>query len=122
MFALHGWDVVETTSFSGHGAQPRWLADVLTQALVREIPPWELYEWLRRCTETLRLRVLVFGRDDLKTIRPNAPTYITQRVRASLGSTDVPGRILPAARTIRSESARIYCISSAKHFTGTTDA
>ena len=203
-----------------------WLADVLTQALAREIPPPELYEWLRRCTETLRLRalvvsttedqtyglcrelsddfgleaegltasaiegraegqlpirradllvttrghetwmraladtlekplividvrpdlltgdwalllrqpvyvvvatedfgrllraffasvpgvenlrILVLGRDDLATIPAEAPTYITQRVRASLGNTHVPGRILPTARTIRSESAR----------------
>ena len=203
-----------------------WIADVLTQALQREIPAPEFHEWLRRCTETLRLRaaiiaatddqcyglcrelaedfgleadgltadrvqevspmplsvrradllvttkahaewvsalgeemqkptividvrpdllggewamllrqpvyavvateefgrmlreffssvpgvenlhVLVFGRDDLTSIPPHAPTYITQRVRASLQGKKVPGRILPAARTIRSESAR----------------
>jgi DNA-binding transcriptional regulator YhcF (GntR family) len=203
-----------------------WLVDVLTQALSREIPPSELYEWLRRCTETLRiravvvtttedqvyglcrelsddfgldaegltaaavseqtnqqlalrradvliatrghesmmravadqlkkqllvidvrpdllsgewalllrqpvyvvvatedfgrmlreffaavpgvenLRVLVFGRDDLTVIPHDAATYITQRVRASLGTQAIPGRVLPAARTIRSESAR----------------
>lgn len=203
-----------------------WLADVLTQALLRELPPSELYEWLRRCTETLRLRavvvtstedqlfglcrelsddfgleaegltasaiegggeahlsfrradllvttrghearmraladglakplvvidvrpdflsgewalllrqpvyvivatedfgrmfhgffaavpgvenlrVLVDGKDDLSGIPPDAPTYITQRVRASLGKAKIPGRVLPAARTIRSESAR----------------
>lgn len=36
-----------------------WLAEVLTQALAREIPATELHEWLRRCTETLRLRAVV---------------------------------------------------------------
>lgn len=36
-----------------------WLADVLTQGLAREIPGTELHEWLRRCTETLRLRAVV---------------------------------------------------------------
>ena len=36
-----------------------WFADVLTQGLSREIPPGDLHEWLRRCTEMLRLRVAV---------------------------------------------------------------
>lgn len=202
-----------------------WIVDVLNQSLARETPPAELYEWIRRCTETLRLRalvvgstedqvyglcrelsddfgleaegltadrvraaprdpqvrradlfvttkahaewmrdfaselqkpvividvrpdlltgewalllrqpvyvivatedfgrmlreffkdvegvenlhVLVFGRDDLAEIPADAPTYVTQRVRASLGNEKLGGRILPAARTIRSESAR----------------
>lgn len=203
-----------------------WISDVLTQALQREIPAPEFHEWLRRCTETLRLRacvvastddqcyglcreltedfgleadgltadrvrdvspiplsvrradvivttkahaewvralaadlkkpaividvrpdllggewalllrqpvyaivateefgrmlreffasvpgvenlhVVVFGRDDLTSIPPDAPTYVTQRVRASITGEKIPGKILPAARTIRSESAR----------------
>lgn len=202
-----------------------WIVEVLTQSLARETPAAELYEWIRRCTETLRLRVLVvgstedqvyglcrelsddfgleaegltaervraapresalrradlfvttkahadwmqefagkldkpvividvrpdlltgewalllrqpvyvivatedfgkmlreffaevpgvenlhvlvFGRDDLATIPADAPTYVTQRVRASLGNVRLGGRILPAARTIRTESAR----------------
>ena len=37
----------------------RWLAEVLAQGLAREIPGPDLHEWLRRCTETLRLRALV---------------------------------------------------------------
>ena len=52
------------------------------------------------------LRILVFGRDDLSVIPDGAPTYVTQRVRDSLGGLRVPGRILPAARTIAAESAR----------------
>ena len=36
-----------------------WIVDVLGQALAREIPVAELCEWLRRCTETLRLRAAV---------------------------------------------------------------
>lgn len=201
-----------------------WLADVLTQGLQREIPAPELHDWLRRCTETLRiraaviaatsdqrdglcrelrddfgleaeavapeelgaapplalrraavlistqslaarvnqlgtalskpiiivdvrpdlitgewaillrhpvyavvatkefgeilrnffvavpgienLRIIVLGVDDLSTIPPDAPTYITQRVRAHLNGITVPGRILPAARTISTQSAR----------------
>jgi len=204
----------------------RWMTDVLTQALAREIPAPELHEWLRRALETLRLRVavitttpdqafglcrelrddfgmeadavladelvtsgaqplpirradlllataahadrvralgaelqkpvtvielrpdlvvgewslllrqpvyaivaseqfgrmlldffkdvpgvenlhtLVFGTDDLATIPVNAPTYVTQRVRAQLAGVSIPGRILPAARTISMNSAR----------------
>ena len=36
-----------------------WFIEVLAQGLTREIPATELSEWLRRCTETLRLRVAV---------------------------------------------------------------
>ena len=52
------------------------------------------------------LRILVLGRDDLSTIPDDAPTYVTQRAREGLGSMRMPGRILPAARTIAAESAR----------------
>lgn len=204
-----------------------WIADVLTDGLAREIPAPELHEWLRRCTETLRLRVaaisstpdqvdglcrelrddfgfeadgltadearrgsppplpirradlivttaaheawvrelanelrkpvtvvnvrpdlhvgdwalllrrpvyaivgtpefgdmlrrffadipgasenlnvLVLDRDDLSVIPDDAPTYVTQHVRSRLGNVPIRGRILPAARTISTESAR----------------
>lgn len=52
------------------------------------------------------LRILVYGRDDLSMIPESAPTYVTQRVRSQLGAVRIPGRILPAARTIASDSAR----------------
>jgi DNA-binding transcriptional regulator YhcF (GntR family) len=42
----------------------RWLADLLAQGLTREIPGPELHEWLRRSTETLRLRALVVATTD----------------------------------------------------------
>lgn len=202
-----------------------WVADVLVQGLAREIPAPDLHEWLRRCTETLRLRaavvastpdqchglcreltddfgleadgilaseivagrvplplkradlivttgahekrmravgeelkkpvqvievrpdlivgewalllrkpvyvvvaseefgamirsffadvkgvgninIVVLGRDDVSSIPMDAPTYITQSVRASLTGVRIPGRILPAARTISTQSAR----------------
>src|SRR5215218_760080 len=41
-----------------------WLVDVLTEGLIREVPGPELHEWLRRCTETLRLRALVVATTD----------------------------------------------------------
>ena len=52
------------------------------------------------------LHVLVFGTDDLSTIPPGAPTYVTQSVRAQLSGVDIPGRVLPAARTIAPAAAR----------------
>ncbi|MEP6991963.1 MAG: GntR family transcriptional regulator [bacterium] len=52
------------------------------------------------------LKVIVHGRDDLSVIPEGAPTYITQRVRTELQGVRIPGRVLPAARTIATESAR----------------
>lgn len=53
------------------------------------------------------LKLVVYGQDDLNAIPEGAPTYVTQRVRAQLtDGVRIPGRILPAARTISTESAR----------------
>ena len=52
------------------------------------------------------LNIVVLGRDDISSIPAAAPTYITQSARASLGGVRIPGRILPAARTISTSSAR----------------
>lgn len=52
------------------------------------------------------LHILVLGRDDLAAIPDDAPTYVTQRARASLGGVAIRGRVLPAARTISPASAR----------------
>jgi DNA-binding transcriptional regulator YhcF (GntR family) len=70
----------------------------------------EFGEMLQRFYADVRgvenLHVVVYGRDDVQQIPAGAPTYVTQRVRAQLGDVRIPGRILPAARTISSESAR----------------
>jgi hypothetical protein len=70
----------------------------------------EFGEMLRRFYAAVpgidNLRVIVHGRDDLQQIPVGAPTYVTQRVRAVLGDTKIPGRILPAVRTIAASSAR----------------
>jgi DNA-binding transcriptional regulator YhcF (GntR family) len=65
-----------------------------------------LREHFARVPGIENLHVVVFGRDDLSSIPAGAPTYVTQRVRAHLGQTKIPGRILPPARTISSDSAR----------------
>lgn len=70
----------------------------------------EFGEMLRRFFAAVpgveNLRICVLGRDDLSAIPSDAPTYVTQSARRELGTTHVPGRILPAARTIAPESAR----------------
>ena len=38
-----------------------WIVEVLTQALARSIRASDFHEWLRRCTETLRLRAVVIA-------------------------------------------------------------
>lgn len=85
-------------------------------ALLLRRPVWaivatqEFGEMLRRFFAKVpgveNLHVLVHGRDDLNVIPNGAPTYVTHRVRDALGDTPIPGRILSAARTIASESAR----------------
>lgn len=52
------------------------------------------------------LRIMVYGRDDLADIPMGAPTYVTHRVRESLGETPIRGKVLPPARTIATDSAR----------------
>jgi DNA-binding transcriptional regulator YhcF (GntR family) len=52
------------------------------------------------------LRIIVAGEDDLSAIPADAPTYVTQQVQRDFGDVAIPGRILPAARTISSESSR----------------
>lgn len=85
-------------------------------ALLLRQPVWAIVataqfgEMLKRFFAGVRgvenLRVLVNGVDDLSQIPERAPTYVTHRVRESLGVTKIRGRILPPARTISSESAR----------------
>ena len=52
------------------------------------------------------LRMIVVGTDDVASIPAEAPTYVTRAARERLGDTFVPGRLVPAVRTISAESAR----------------
>jgi len=53
------------------------------------------------------LHILVLGRDDLGSIPEGAATYATASVREQLGDARIRGRLLPAARMIATDSARI---------------
>ena len=123
-------DLIVTTE--AHGAWARALgADLRKPVIVIEVRPellggeWALLlrrpvyvvvatpefgEMLTRFYAHVRgvenLHVIVYGRDDLQQIPDGAPTYETQSVRAQLGAVRVPGRVLPAARTISASSAR----------------
>ena len=65
-----------------------------------------LRDFFKDLPDVKNLHVVVFGTDDLSSIPANAPTYVTQHVRAQLAGVTIPGRILPAARTISMQSAR----------------
>ena len=60
---------VYVASDFGDGSVPlpsaKWLTDIFTQAITREIPLLELHEWMRRAISTLRIRaVAVQGTED----------------------------------------------------------
>jgi hypothetical protein len=65
-----------------------------------------LREFFKDVPDVQNLHVVVLGTDDLSSIPANAPTYVTQHVRSQLAGVTIPGRILPAARTISMQSAR----------------
>lgn len=83
---------------------------LLRQPVYAVVATREFGEMLRRFFADVpgieNLHVVVFGHDDLTTIPAGAPTYVTQNVRANLAGVEIPGRILPAARTIAASSAR----------------
>jgi DNA-binding transcriptional regulator YhcF (GntR family) len=83
---------------------------LLRQPVYAVVATAEFGEMLKRFFAGVRgidnLHILVHGKDDLSAIPHNAPTYVTHRVREALSGTPIPGRLLPAARTISTESAR----------------
>jgi hypothetical protein len=85
-------------------------AILLRQPVWAVVASRQFGEMLKRFFANVRgienLTLLVFGEDDLDVIPEGAPTYVTHRVRESLGMTKLRGRILPAARTISVDSAR----------------
>jgi DNA-binding transcriptional regulator YhcF (GntR family) len=52
------------------------------------------------------IRPVILGRDDLSAIPPDAPVYVTRSARKQLGAEPVPGRLVPPARILASESSR----------------
>lgn len=53
-----------------------------------------------------RMHMLVVGRDDLATIPPTAPVYVTRSARERLGDVQIAGRLLPTARLLSGASSQ----------------
>jgi len=84
---------------------------LLRQPVWAIVPTAEAGAALKRTFATVdgaekNLRPLVLGRDDLGSIPEGAPTYVTPVVREQLPEMRMRGRVLPAARTIATDSAR----------------
>ncbi|MDB4878274.1 MAG: regulatory protein GntR [Gemmatimonadetes bacterium] len=83
---------------------------LLRQPLYAVVATAEFGEMLKKFFADVRgidnLHILVHGTDDLSAIPDGAPTYVTHRVREALAGTPIRGRLLPAARTISTASAR----------------
>ena len=74
------------------------VADPKFEAVVRE--------FLRDAPSRDNVRVLVAGRDDLRVIPPDAPTYVTESARGILGTTRLPGRLVARARILTDDCVR----------------
>lgn len=73
-------------------------ADVRFLELVRE--------YLQRAMDLRNVRMLIVDRDDLTTIPPNAPTYVTEAARQKLGKSRIPGRLISPPRLLAENSVR----------------
>lgn len=71
--------ISETARPIGAGVAPSegWLADVLADGIARELRLTDLAEWLRRATETLRLKAFVIAptHDQVEGLRREVLTY-----------------------------------------------
>jgi DNA-binding transcriptional regulator YhcF (GntR family) len=83
---------------------------LLRQPLWAIVPNADVATALRATFENVEgvenLKILVLGRDDLGSIPEGAPTYVTPVVREQLPDLRIRGRVLPAARTIATDSGR----------------
>jgi len=62
--------------------------------------------FLQGMVDLTNVRMLLVGRDDLTTIPPQAPTYVTEAARQKLGKTRIPGRLIPPPRVLAENSVR----------------
>lgn len=96
---------------------PEWLALLQSGVYVVATDPGFLDRAVsaihRAGGSTSRMHLLVAGRDDLSSIPPGAPTYVTESARRAIGRLRLPGRIIRAKRlfdetTVR-EIVRFIC-------------
>ena len=111
---------IYVTASHGGGALPPlpegWIAEMLSQGLAREIAGPDLHEWLRRCTETLRLRAVAIAttsdqayglcrelRDDFGL---ESEVVLAEELTAA-GSTPLPIRRADLLVTTEAHAARV---------------
>ena len=62
--------------------------------------------YLEKMVDLRNIRMMIVGRDDLTTIPPQAPTYVTEAARRKLGKSRIPGRLIPPPRFLAENSVR----------------
>ena len=65
-----------------------------------------LREYLTPIPGGNNVTMLVAGRDSLASISSDSPTYVTQAAREILGTTRIPGRLIPPARVFAADCVR----------------
>ena len=63
-------------------------------------------QFLEGTVDLRNVRMLLVDRDDLSTIPPNAPTYVTEAARQKLGKSRIPGRLISPPRLLAENSVR----------------
>lgn len=62
--------------------------------------------YLQSAMDLRNVRMLVVGQDDLKSIPPQAPTYVTEAARQKLGKIQIPGRLITPPRLLAENCVR----------------
>ena len=62
--------------------------------------------YLERAVDLRNVKMMLVGRDDLTTIPPQAPTYVTEAARQRLGKSCIPGRLIPPPRLLAENCVR----------------
>lgn len=62
--------------------------------------------YLQSVMDLRNVRMLLAGRDDLTTIPPRAPTYVTEAARQMLGKFQIPGQLIPPPRLLAENCVR----------------
>ena len=63
-------------------------------------------DFLRTAVDLSNVKILVAGRDDVGTIPPQAPTFVTEAARRRLGKMRVPGQLIPPSRLLAEDTVR----------------
>ncbi len=63
-------------------------------------------EYIGPTIDVQNVKLLIVGQDDIGAIPPNAPTYVTTAARRRMGSTRIPGRLIPPARLLAEDTVR----------------